>query len=136
MADITKAADAHIDASTAMFAGQLTGSLIAGEALGAVNPCYISTADGKVYNSIGTAANNAAQCDGFTPVAYAAGEAVTLFGVGTRFRYASSGLTPGANYYVSVTAGGGKLGDAPSTGGTRPVARAINATDIYVISLV
>ncbi|MEO7521506.1 MAG: hypothetical protein ABIW79_06780, partial [Gemmatimonas sp.] len=72
----------------------ISGDLYAGEALLAAAPCYINAADGLVYMSNGTAANEAAGFDGFTPTAYGVGEAVTLMGVGAQFGY-STGMTPG-----------------------------------------
>lgn len=130
MADVTRVAGASMDASTGMFAPQITGNLYAGEALAACAPCYIKAADGKVYQSNGTAANEAAKFDGMTPEAYAVGDAIALFGVGARFRYGSA-MTPGQPLFVSATAG--VLSDAATTGGTVPIARAISATDIRII---
>lgn len=127
MALVTKASTASMDASTGMFAGQISGDLYAGEALGAVAPCYIKASDGKVYQSNGTAATEAAKFDGFTPCAYAAGDAVALYNVGARFQY-GTGLVAGTDLYVFTTAG--TLGDAATTGGLRAVARVINDTDI------
>lgn len=127
MALVTRASTASMDAGTAMFAAQLAGDLIAGEALDAVAACYIKASDGKVYMSNGTALNEAAKFDGFTPRAYSAGEAVALYAAPARFSY-GSGLTPGADLYVAATAG--RLDTAATTGGVRPVARAYNATDI------
>lgn len=106
MADVTKSALASMDSSSGMFAPQVTGNLYAGEALAVAAPCYIKAADGKVYMSNGTAVNEAAEFDGFTPRAYSSGEAVALFGVGARFRY-GTGLTPGQDLFISATAGGG-----------------------------
>lgn len=128
MADLVKVAQASLDTSTGMYAGQIP-DLIAGEALGAVVPCYIKAADGKVYQSNGTAANEAAKFDGFTARAVSIGQAVTLFQAPARFRY-GTGLTIGTDLYVSATAG--KLADAATTGGVRAIARVINATDIRV----
>jgi hypothetical protein len=129
MADLTKSASASMDTSTGMFAPQKTGNLYAGEALGVAVPCYIKAADGLVYQSNGTAANEAAKFDGVTPRAYAIGEPVTLFGVGARFRY-GTGLTIGADLFISATAG--KLADAATTGGVRAIARVMTATDIVI----
>ena len=129
MADLTKVAQASLDASTGMYAPQICGDLIAGEALGAVAPCYIKSSDGKVYQSNGTAINEAAKFDGFTPRACRIGEAVTLFGVGARFRY-GTGLVIGADLFISATAG--NLADAATTGGTTAIARVITSTDIRV----
>jgi hypothetical protein len=128
MALITRSADASMDASTAMYASQITG-LVAGEALDVAAPCYLKTADGKVYMSNGTAANEAAEIIGFSPRAVAIGEPVTLFGLGTRFRY-GTGLSPGDKYYIGATAG--RLDAAATTGDTIGVAQALSATDIRV----
>lgn len=132
MATLTRASSASLDASTGMFAAQISG-LIAGEAIDPVAPCYIKAADGKVYMSNGTAANAAAKVDGFSALAAAAGEPVTLFGPGTRFRY-GTGLTIATALFASATAG--RLDDAATTGGTVAIAKVITATDIVVRALV
>lgn len=130
MSLLTHASTASMDVSTGQFAPQITG-LIAGEALDVAAPCYIKSSDGKVYMSNGTALNEAAEVVGFTPRAVVSGQPVTLFGAGTRFGYAASGLTPGAMYFVGATAG--RLDTAPTVGDDVGVAMAINATDIVVI---
>lgn len=129
MALLTRDAAISIDAATAMYANQITG-LYAGEDLLAGAPCYIKSADGMAYMSNGTAANEAAEIDGFTPRAAKSGEPITLFGNGTRLRYAT-GLTPGDRYYIAATAG--RLDTVATTGDAVGVARAINTTDIRVI---
>lgn len=132
MALVTRDSSASIDASTGSFAPQITGDLIAGEDLDTVAPCYIKNSDGKVYMSNATAANEASKVAGFTPRAYKAGQAVTLFGLGTRFRYAASGtLTPGNLLYVGATAG--RLNDAATVGDRFGVVLCINDTDIQVM---
>jgi hypothetical protein len=130
MALITPASDVSIDANTAMYAPQISG-LVAGEDLLAAAPCYIKSADGKVYMSNGTAAVEAAEVVGFTPRVVKSGQPVTLFGKGTRFKYAASGLTPGDKYYIGTTAG--RLDTAATTGDAVGVAQALTATDIRVI---
>ena len=129
MALITRAADASMDVSTAQFASQVTG-LYAGEDLDVAAPCYIASSDGKVYMSNGTSADEEAEIVGFTPRAVKSGQAVTLFGKGTRFRY-GSGLTPGDKYYIGAT--NGRLDAATTTGDAVGVAQAVTATDIRVI---
>jgi hypothetical protein len=128
-------AEISIDASTGMYAPQLSGGetadLLAGEALLAGAPCYVKASDGKVYMTNGTAANEAAKCDGFTAKARAINQAVTLFGPGARFHYAT-GMTPGQNFYAATTSG--RLDTAPTTGGTVILARAVSSTDIVVFS--
>lgn len=131
MADVTKSGTPSL-ATTAPGGDCWVGSgLKAGEAIAAGDVCYIKS-DGKVWKSIGTTTNAAAKVDGFAQKAAAVGEAVTLM-VNVDMHY-GSGLTPGARYFVSATAGGGKLADAASTGGTGSVAKAIDATRIRVIA--
>ena len=128
MALVTRSTDASMDVSTAQFAPQLTG-LFAGEALDVAAPCYIKSADGKVYMTNATAANEAAEVVGFTPRAVALGQPVTLFGKGTRFHY-GSGLTPGNILYSGATAG--RLDDGATAGDAFGVAQVITATDIRI----
>lgn len=116
-----------IDSSTAMYESPISG-LFSGEAL-IVGPGYIN-ADGRVYNSNGTAANAAAAVHGWVCQAKVAGEPVTLLRGSFRFGY-GSGLTPGQFLYVGTTKG--RLDNAPTTGGTAPIAFAVNATDIMTI---
>lgn len=102
-------------------------SLLAGEAIAAGDACYIKS-DGKIWRATGTAANAAAQVDGFALAAASAGEAVTIaWDVNLRY---GAGMTPGAKYFLSATAG--QLDDAATTGGTAWVAKAIDATRLYV----
>jgi hypothetical protein len=130
MSLVTKASDASLDAASAMYAPQRSG-LTAGAAIDALAPCYIKESDGLVYMSDGTAANEAASFDGFSPKAYASGDTnVTLFGIGTKMRYAT-GLTPGANYYIAATAG--RLDTAATTGDAVGIVRAITATVVRVL---
>ena len=129
MALVTKSASPSGDAGTLAFAPQVSG-LIAGEDLEAVSPCYIKTSDGKVYMSNGTAATEPAEFVGFTPVARKATQPVTLFGVGARFNYYSTGLLPGDKLYIGATSG--RLDTAATTGDAVGVAQAITATDIRV----
>jgi hypothetical protein len=131
MALLTIATDASADASTLMFAPQVTG-LIAGEDL-LVGPCYIKSADGKVYMSNGTALNEAAEFVGFNVRSNVkAGQPVTLYGLGTRLRYAT-GMTPGDILYIGATAG--RLDTAATTGDTAAggTAQVITSTDIRII---
>ena len=132
MALVTRDARASMDTSTGMIAPQITG-LIAGEDLDPAAPCYIKAADGKVYMSNGTAANEAATFAGFTPKTVKAGEPVTLFALGTIFRYAS-GLTPGAKLYIGATAG--RLDTAASVGDAVGVARVLTAETIQVTRVI
>lgn len=125
---VTRNSDASMDASTGMFAPQITG-LICGEDIDPAAPCYISTTDGLVYMFDGTAANTKAVLAGFSPRSAKTGQPITLFSVGARFSY-GTGLTPGAKYYGAATKG--RLDTAATTGDAVGIAQAINTTDIRV----
>ena len=128
MAAVSKASDAHIDANTAMYAGHVAGDLEAGEALTACAFCYIKASDGKVYLCTGaTDGGENSRLAGVTPKAVAAGQVVDLLSAPLVMRYAASGLTTGAIFFLS-TAGG--LDTAATTGDAVGHAQAINATDI------
>lgn len=132
MAQVAKdLATAHFDTSQALYAPQITGNMIAGENIDPASPCYIKASDGKVYMSDGTAAVEAAKVDGWAGKAYKTGQAITLLGVGSRYRFSAGTLTPGQNLYLGV--GKGTLADAATTGGTVIIARAINSTDIRAV---
>ena len=103
----------------------LGSGIKAGEAIAAGDVCYIAST-GKAMKSIGTSANAAAKADGIAAKAAALNEAVTLLR-NVDFHYGAA-LTIGARYYVSLTAGA--LDTATTTGGTAPIAFAIDATRI------
>lgn len=128
MALVTRSAQASGDTTHLMRVPQVSGDLYAGEALDAVAACRIAS-DGLVYMSNGTANDANARFNGFTPVAVAIGEVVTLYRIGARFRY-GTGLTPGNQFFVAATAG--RLDTAATTGGLVAIAEAITATDIQV----
>ncbi|MGK2898626.1 MAG: hypothetical protein ACSLE9_08045 [Burkholderiaceae bacterium] len=126
MANVTKVGTPSLSSVLPPQNDQIAG-LLAGEAILAGDLCYIKS-DGKVWKSDGSAVAAAANVDGMALRAAAVGEAVTLvFNVNVRY---GSGLTPGARYYLSTDAG--LIADAPSTGGTDPIAFAIDATRIRV----
>jgi hypothetical protein len=120
----------NLDAMSAQWCPQITG-LFAGEALFLGAACYVKASDGKVYKSKAAAAETG-RVHGFTGRAVAINEPVTLFGKGARFHYAASGLTPGAQLFLSG-ATFGELATATATGDTKGIAMAINATDIMVM---
>ena len=114
-----------------MSAPQLS-ALEAGEDLDALASCYQSTADGLIYMSDGTAANEAAKTRGFTPEAYKQGDQhVTLIGKGAKIHYADGTLTPGQRLYVAATPG--RLDTAATTGDATGVAEAYTTSDIQII---
>lgn len=123
MALVTRAATAHIDASTGMFAPPLSGDLVAGEALDAVAPCYLA-ADGKYYMCNGTAAGVTARVAGWTPKKYKIGATIDLIqGLGVVASY-GSGLTPGAILFLATTAG--RLDTVATTGDAVGVAQVLH----------
>ena len=132
MAVVTRATKPSMDANQANQV--FTGELYAGEDLSAVAPCYIKLSDGKVYMSDGAASNEAAKFHGFTPRAVLTGEPVTLFGVGTRFKF-GVGMTPGTTLFIAAAdnyTDPGNLQTTASTGDSKGTAIAASATDIVV----
>ena len=129
MALITNAADASLDVSTAQFAPQITG-LYAGEDIPACSPCYIKSSDGKLYLSNGTAANEAAEFAGVSPRSAKAGQPLTVFGLGARFRL-STGLTPGDLLYIGATAG--RWDTSATTGDASGTLQVLTSTDVRVV---
>jgi hypothetical protein len=129
LADISKSGNPSLASLLPPANTKITG-LFVGEDIAVGDACYIKS-DGKVYRSTGAAANAAAEVDGFALVAgkVAQNDAITLIH-DVVLQY-GSGLTPGQKLYVSG-ATAGALADAPSTGGTKEVARAIDTTRIYV----
>lgn len=90
-----------------------------GEAVEAGDACRVRN-DGKIVRSLGAAANANANVHGFADRTAAAGKRITLFIPGERMWYAPA-LTPGISLYLDdVTPGA--LNDAPTAGGTAPVA--------------
>jgi len=130
MALVTRASDAHMDIVTAQKAPQISG-LLAAEDLDIAAPCHVNSS-GTVEMSNATAANADAKVQGFTARAVKSGQPVTLFGIGTRFRYASSGLTPGNTYYLGAT--DGRIDDGATTGDSTGIAVAVSATDLIVMA--
>ena len=122
---------ASVDASTAMFAPQISG-LLAGEALFTGAIVKIDPTTNRVFKANGTAADINAQIAGVVARAAQVGQAVTILGSGTRFRY-SSGLTPGAKLYLATTSG--QADSAATTGDAVGVFRVINDTDVQVIRM-
>lgn len=126
MADLVKSGTPSLSTVTPCPAHHISG-LVAGESVAAGDLCYVKS-DGKVWRSIGTAANAAAKCDGMALQAAAVGDGCSVY-FDVNVRYGAT-LTPGARYYVGAAAGA--LADAATTGGTGPVAFAIDATRIRI----
>lgn len=125
MASIAKSGRPSISTPTPDVEHSCSG-LVAGGSLAAGDACYINSADGLVYQSIGTAVAAAAQVDGFVATDAVAGDPITLW-YGIRWNY-GAGLTPGSFAYLDTVAGG--LSTVATTGGTVPIGRVIDATRI------
>ena len=128
MAEIAKSGTPSIATVNPCSAHRLTG-LLAGEAIAAGDACRIHT-DGKVYKATGAAADASARVNGWAAGAAASGESVTLYH-DVNYHYGAA-LVPGTPYYLSGTVAGG-IADAASTGGTVPIAFAMDATRIHVL---
>lgn len=128
MAEITRMTGPSLSSLLPDSSQKISG-LVAGEDLAMGDAAYIKGADGKVWKSTGAAANAAAKVDGWVLVNASAGEACTLVH-DMNIQYSNSLLTPGARYYLSGTVPGG-IADAASTGGTAPVAFAVDTKRIH-----
>lgn len=116
---------ATLDPGSECFVGS---NLVAGEDVAAGDACYIKGSDGLVWRSVGTAANEASKVHGYAAKVAKSGRAITLM-ADVVFHY-GSGLTPGASYYLDTAAGG--LNTVATTGGTTPVAHAVDSTRVRV----
>lgn len=101
---------------------------IAAADLAAGDMVYINSS-GKFAKADGTADDALAKAVGMIGIAAKSGQAATALH-SVVFRY-GSGLTPGARYYVATTAGA--LDSGATTGGTVPVAIAIDTENIFVL---
>lgn len=135
MADLTISSNMDFDTRSLMRCIKYhDDDLKAGEALTKGMPCYIKS-DGLVYKAVSTVltATNCTAFHGFAYTDYAVGARVTLVGPGAKMTEytAAAGLTPGANYYVSDTAG--KVSDAALVSHDPPIAFAVTDTALQVI---
>jgi hypothetical protein len=129
MAELSKSGRPSIATPTPCPAHTIASGIVAGEAIGAGDACYIKASDGKAYKATGAAANEAAKVAGFAAKAAALGGAVTLY-ADVQF-HDGSGMTPGTRFFLSASVAGG-LADAATTGGTGPIARAVDNTRLRV----
>lgn len=129
MAEITKPTVASL-ASPLLQAANKISELLAGEAIGVCDACYIKS-DGKVWLATGAAANAAARVRGFSAKPASVNEAVTLL-EGCIIGYVT-GAALGADLFLSGTVPGG-LADAASTGGTSPIAFVVDALRIKILA--
>lgn len=130
MAEIAKSGTPSYSSVTPPQSATIVG-LLAGEAIAAADACYIKAADTRVWLATGAANDALADVAGFAFTDASAGDAVTLVDHGN-FRYGAA-LTVSAKYYLSGTVPGG-LADAASIGGLAPIAVAIDATRIRIVT--
>ena len=140
MADITKIATMDFEA-TALHRCMIykDPDLVAGEAITKGQPCYIKPADGKTYKAVSTVlaggssdVTNLTAFHGFAYDTYAVGDKVSLVGPGGKMFYtAAAGLTPGALYYVSDTAG--NVSDTALVSHDAPIAFAVSDQSLVII---
>jgi hypothetical protein len=135
MAVVAKSTRASMDATTGMIAPQISG-LIAGEASTGPAFWYIKAADGKAYLTDATALDEKARVAGFCPRAVNAGEPLTLFSAGTCFKYSDALLTPGALYFIDVTANKGGLNTAATIGDPNGKVQAVTTSMARLVALV
>lgn len=131
MAAITKTVNGPSLASMLPAHNDTLSALFAGAALGSYDACYIKASDGLVYPSTGAAANAAAKVRGYASRKCGIGDPVTLY-FDVEVQYCdASGLTPGADIYLSGSTAGG-LDTATSTGGTAPIGFAVTDQRAYL----
>lgn len=107
---------------------QING-LLAGATITPGQFVYVKASDNRVYPATGAAATEAARSRGVVLQGAVVGDGVTiLHGVVVRW---GAALTPGTPYFLSGT-NAGELADVASTGGTKEIAFAVDATRIYV----
>lgn len=123
MPNISLSARASFDASTTLYAFQVSGKL-AGEDVLMGQPVYIKQSDDRVYKLaagqvfVGIAARNAK-----------AGQPVTVYGPGTRFHASDTALT--ANVYYAGA--GGVISDAATTDDAQGAFIRVSPNDLMVI---
>lgn len=134
MADITKSSNAGIEGNSALAVAPITAQ--AGVELGACDSVYLDS-NGKLQKVVRTAQfvsgtyGTIAKFDGLTARAIPSGTYGEVYGRGSEFFYADSGLTIGSPIFPSATAG--KLADAAVAANDNPVAKAVSATNIRLI---
>lgn len=127
MAEIT-IVNAGLDTNSAVIR---VNGLKASEALEAGEIVYLSDVDtvSLASTSNKVVSNGEVKVLGIVARAYEANDPVTVFGVGTRMQYAT-GMDAGTYLWACSTAG--KL-NTTAISGDRPVAVALNSTDILIV---
>lgn len=126
-----------IDVTSAHTLLSQDGNLVAGEALGIGDACYIKS-DGKVWAAISTTwsqtgTGGEVAFDGICLKNVAAGEPVTLAQDGAIVGDYAASMTPGVVLFVHSVKGQLADAQAAAAGTDRYVAKCISATDIKVM---
>lgn len=119
MAVITRNTVISPDTNTLVKSLQIAGELVAGEALLAGAPCYISISDGKVYMSANALAE-IATIHGYPIKAYAAGQQLTLYKT-VRLQYINPSYAATVGDPIYLGANPGELADAATGAGNDDV---------------
>lgn len=133
MSDLTKSSDAGL--SEAGWKSPLSRK--AGVEIAGGDACYIDS-NGLLQKAVSTnwmvtGTTGQIAFDGLAGKAIPSGTVGEIYGAGSEFFYAASGLTVGQALWVSNTAG--KLADArvAAAGTDQPVAKVISATNIVLL---
>ena len=129
MAALTKDQPVQISTPAPPFNADIS-ELRAGENIAMGDACTLRS-DGKIWRASGAAADANARIFGWASDDVKAGYPITIWD-NVNFYY-STAMTPGTRFYLSGTVPGG-LDTAASTGGTVPVAVAIDATRVRVFA--
>jgi hypothetical protein len=129
MAEVAKNGVPSLATTQPGYEHQLNG-LIAGEDLAVGDFVYIKESDGRVWKASGAAVNEAARARGVILQAAKANKDGVSIHHGVVVRWGAA-LRPGVPYYLSATVAGA-LNDAATTGGTTPIAFAVDATRLYI----
>jgi hypothetical protein len=127
MADIAKSGTPSLCSVEPQQGDSITG-LVAGEALGAFDACYIKS-DGKAWKATAAAADVKVYVRGYAARAVAAGAPITLYRE-CRASYGAA-MTPGANVYLSA-ATAGALADAASENAPHALGYVVDATRVQL----
>ena len=127
MADIAKSGTPSLCSIEPQQGDTITG-LVAGEALGAFDACYIKS-DGEAWLATAATAAVTGYVRGYAARAVAAGQPVTLY---RECRVNDgAGLTPGAHVFLSA-ATAGALADAASVHAPNHIGYVVDATRIQL----
>lgn len=124
MANITISPRASVDTNTAMVAVQVSGN-VAGEDIAAGQPVYIKVSDNKLYKYV-----TGQVFAGIAARTVKAGQALTVFSVGTRFHASDTALTA-TTYFVGTA---GTISDTATVDDARGAFIRVSPNDLMVVA--